>query len=141
MASAGFYYDPIEIDSDQVTCSYCSLSLQGWEKGDDPLKEHVSRKPKCCFMKFFPQGQTNNEIKENFQENHLIVENDEMELDKENSVIQPMHFNLETVTEEEKEMTVKEFLKSRQEKAKIYLENELQRMIDLVECVGQRVLK
>ena len=43
LASAGFYYDPTESASDNVTCVYCEKGLEGWEDGDDALDEHLRR--------------------------------------------------------------------------------------------------
>jgi hypothetical protein len=37
MVAAGWCYDPSPEYDDGVTCSYCSLSLDGWERNDDPL--------------------------------------------------------------------------------------------------------
>lgn len=43
MVAAGWCYDPSPDYNDGVSCSYCSLSLDGWEKNDDPLYVGVSR--------------------------------------------------------------------------------------------------
>lgn len=43
MVEAGWYYDPGEDGPDGVTCPYCSISVEGWEAGDDPLEEHRRR--------------------------------------------------------------------------------------------------
>lgn len=31
-----------------MSCAYCQCSLGGWEKADDPVKEHQKRKPDCA---------------------------------------------------------------------------------------------
>lgn len=33
-----------------MTCIYCQCSLGGWEKADDPVKEHQKRKPECVMF-------------------------------------------------------------------------------------------
>ncbi|QDS67909.1 hypothetical protein FKW77_008425 [Venturia effusa] len=50
MVAAGWCYDPSPEYNDGVTCSYCSLSLDGWEKNDDPFVEHQRRAPDCEFF-------------------------------------------------------------------------------------------
>lgn len=50
MASAGWYYDPMEDAPDGVTCPYCSLSLDAWDAGDDPTEEHRRRSGTCLFF-------------------------------------------------------------------------------------------
>jgi hypothetical protein len=50
LAEAGWYYDPSPEQQDGVTCPYCSLSLDGWDAGDDPLEEHRRRAPDCLFF-------------------------------------------------------------------------------------------
>ncbi|RLV95401.1 hypothetical protein JA1_000992 [Spathaspora sp. JA1] len=40
LAEAGFIYSPIHLGDDRVTCIYCGCSLDYWENGDDPIKEH-----------------------------------------------------------------------------------------------------
>ena len=47
MAKAGFYYSGI---SDKVLCPFCKISLDRWEKDDDPLKEHKMHSSPCCFI-------------------------------------------------------------------------------------------
>lgn len=50
LAAAGWYYDPTEDTPDGVTCPYCSLSLDAWDAGDDPLEEHRRRAADCLFF-------------------------------------------------------------------------------------------
>lgn len=44
MVAAGWCYDPSPEYDDGVSCSYCSLSLDGWERNDDPLYVLVLRR-------------------------------------------------------------------------------------------------
>lgn len=37
MANAGFFLNCLEDQGDAVQCCWCGVSLDGWEKGDDPL--------------------------------------------------------------------------------------------------------
>jgi hypothetical protein len=50
MVAAGWYYDPADDTPDGVTCPYCSLSLDAWDAGDDPLEEHRRRSEDCLFF-------------------------------------------------------------------------------------------
>lgn len=50
MVEAGWYYDPSPELPDGVTCPYCSLSLDSWDAGDDPLEEHRRRQDACLFF-------------------------------------------------------------------------------------------
>ncbi|KAJ4295266.1 hypothetical protein N0V90_007277 [Kalmusia sp. IMI 367209] len=50
MAEAGWYFDPSFDTPDGVTCPYCSLSLDAWEAGDDPIEEHRKRSDDCLFF-------------------------------------------------------------------------------------------
>lgn len=47
---AGWYYDPALDTPDSTTCAYCSLSLDAWDVGDDPMEEHRRRTPDCLFF-------------------------------------------------------------------------------------------
>jgi hypothetical protein len=47
---AGWYYDPTLDTPDGATCPYCSLSLDAWDIGDDPMEEHRRRAPECLFF-------------------------------------------------------------------------------------------
>ncbi|KAH8592879.1 hypothetical protein B0O99DRAFT_223344 [Bisporella sp. PMI_857] len=47
LAKAGFFYHPLPANPDNVICFLCHRSLDGWEKGDDPLKEHLTHSPEC----------------------------------------------------------------------------------------------
>ncbi|KAE9992468.1 hypothetical protein Vi05172_g9667 [Venturia inaequalis] len=51
MVTAGWCYDPSPECNDGVSCSYCSLSLDGWEKNDDPFVEHQQRAANCDYFK------------------------------------------------------------------------------------------
>lgn len=37
MAAAGFVRFPVTRGDDNVMCPYCDISLDGWEKTDDPM--------------------------------------------------------------------------------------------------------
>src|ERR1700755_1679798 len=50
MVAAGWYYDPSPELPDGVTCPYCSLSLDSWDAGDNPLEEHRKRSSDCLFF-------------------------------------------------------------------------------------------
>ncbi|RFU30538.1 hypothetical protein B7463_g5772, partial [Scytalidium lignicola] len=47
LAKAGFFYHPLEVNPDNVACFLCHSFLDGWEKGDDPLAEHLKLSPDC----------------------------------------------------------------------------------------------
>ncbi|KAH8804699.1 hypothetical protein F5884DRAFT_677788 [Xylogone sp. PMI_703] len=47
LAKAGFFYHPLEANPDNVACFLCHKFLDGWEKGDDPLREHLTLSPDC----------------------------------------------------------------------------------------------
>ncbi|TID16541.1 hypothetical protein E6O75_ATG11659 [Venturia nashicola] len=55
MVAAGWCYDPSPDYNDGVSCSYCSLSLDGWEKNDDPFVEHQRRAPDCEYFKLLDE--------------------------------------------------------------------------------------
>ncbi|CAD6588974.1 MAG: hypothetical protein ASARMPRED_003850 [Alectoria sarmentosa] len=50
MIEAGWYYCPTLESEDFVKCSYCNLSLDGWEPKDNPHDEHQRRSPNCVFF-------------------------------------------------------------------------------------------
>jgi hypothetical protein len=50
LVDAGWYYDPTLETPDGTTCAYCSLSLDEWDMGDDPMEEHRRRTPDCLFF-------------------------------------------------------------------------------------------
>ncbi|TKY89052.1 hypothetical protein EX895_001583 [Sporisorium graminicola] len=50
LAEAGFYFTPTDEEPDNAKCIYCSKSLGGWEKSDDPVHEHQRRVPDCAFF-------------------------------------------------------------------------------------------
>lgn len=51
MALAGFYYSPeVSTKDDSSYCPYCELSLDEWERTNDPIAEHKRRRPECYFF-------------------------------------------------------------------------------------------
>lgn len=50
MAAAGWIFDPAADTPDGVTCPYCSLALDAWDAGDDPMEEHRRRSQDCLFF-------------------------------------------------------------------------------------------
>ncbi|KIW18516.1 hypothetical protein PV08_02804 [Exophiala spinifera] len=52
MVEAGWYYAPTSDSDDFVSCTYCKLSLDGWEPKDNPFDEHYRRSPECPFFHF-----------------------------------------------------------------------------------------
>ncbi|KAK5221345.1 hypothetical protein LTR72_006905 [Exophiala xenobiotica] len=52
MVEAGWYYVPTPESDDFVSCTYCKLSLDGWEPKDSPFEEHYRRSPDCPFFHF-----------------------------------------------------------------------------------------
>ncbi|EEP82323.1 predicted protein [Uncinocarpus reesii 1704] len=54
MVEAGWYFCPNDESDDFVSCAYCDLGLDGWERGDDPFYEHYRRSPECSFFHFAP---------------------------------------------------------------------------------------
>ena len=49
IATAGFYYTPHKIGEDNVKCFMCDAKLDGWEKDDDPVQEHLRHSPECGY--------------------------------------------------------------------------------------------
>lgn len=47
MAKAGFIFQPIPSNPDNVTCFLCNKALDGWEEDDNPLEEHLKHSPEC----------------------------------------------------------------------------------------------
>lgn len=47
MAKAGFFHDPRQDNLDFTTCFLCRKSLDGWEKNDNPLVQHLAYSPDC----------------------------------------------------------------------------------------------
>ena len=47
LANAGFFYYPLQVNPDNVACFLCHKSIDGWEKDDDPLAEHLKLSPDC----------------------------------------------------------------------------------------------
>lgn len=48
MASAGLYYSGL---GDKVRCFHCGGGIKGWEKDDDPMKEHARLYSGCPFVR------------------------------------------------------------------------------------------
>ncbi|KAI9847620.1 MAG: hypothetical protein M1837_002194 [Sclerophora amabilis] len=59
MVEAGWYYCPTLESDDFVSCSYCGLSLDGWEPKDKPMDEHRRRSPKCSFFSLISRTVSN----------------------------------------------------------------------------------
>ncbi|KAK9887113.1 hypothetical protein WA026_020560 [Henosepilachna vigintioctopunctata] len=49
MAEAGFIFVGSRIEPDLAKCFFCNKELDGWEKDDDPWKEHLSHSSHCQF--------------------------------------------------------------------------------------------
>ncbi|KPI44589.1 Protein bir1 [Cyphellophora attinorum] len=49
VATAGFYYAPHKTGDDNVACFMCDRRLDGWEKDDDPIQEHLRHSPDCGY--------------------------------------------------------------------------------------------
>lgn len=49
VAEAGFYYKPYKTGDDNVACYLCDRRLDGWEKDDDPIEEHLKHSPECGY--------------------------------------------------------------------------------------------
>jgi hypothetical protein len=47
LARAGFFFYPTQDNPDNVACFLCQRSVDGWEKGDDPLVEHLKHSSEC----------------------------------------------------------------------------------------------
>lgn len=47
MAKAGFIFQPLPSNPDNVACFLCNKSLDGWEEDDRPLEEHLKHSPEC----------------------------------------------------------------------------------------------
>ncbi|XKL65147.1 hypothetical protein PGB90_005233 [Kerria lacca] len=50
MAKAGFYVVS-ENEPGTVKCFVCLKTLDGWERDDDPIGEHIKHAPQCPFIK------------------------------------------------------------------------------------------
>lgn len=50
LAKAGFYYSPLDPDSDRVICMYCDCPLEEWDASDDPLEEHKNNLFTYCYF-------------------------------------------------------------------------------------------
>lgn len=47
MAKAGFIFQPLPSNPDNVACFLCNKALDGWEEDDRPLEEHLKHSPEC----------------------------------------------------------------------------------------------
>lgn len=47
MAKAGFFFQPLPSNPDNVVCFLCNKALDGWEEDDRPLEEHLKHSPEC----------------------------------------------------------------------------------------------
>ncbi|ROW04520.1 hypothetical protein VMCG_05029 [Cytospora schulzeri] len=47
MAKAGFIFQPLPSNPDNVSCFLCNKALDGWEEDDNPLEEHLRHSPEC----------------------------------------------------------------------------------------------
>lgn len=47
MARAGFVFQPLPGNPDNVSCFLCNKALDGWEEDDRPLEEHLKHSPEC----------------------------------------------------------------------------------------------
>lgn len=47
MAKAGFVFQPLPTNPDNVACFLCNKALDGWEQDDSPLEEHLKHSPEC----------------------------------------------------------------------------------------------
>lgn len=47
MAKAGFIFQPLPSNPDNVSCFLCGKALDGWEENDSPLEEHLRHSPEC----------------------------------------------------------------------------------------------
>ncbi|KAL1856518.1 hypothetical protein Daus18300_010675 [Diaporthe australafricana] len=47
MAKAGFFFQPLPSNPDNVVCFLCDKALDGWEADDSPLEEHLKHSPEC----------------------------------------------------------------------------------------------
>lgn len=47
MAKAGFFHYPTQDSPDNTVCFLCLKAIDGWEKDDDPQREHLKHSPQC----------------------------------------------------------------------------------------------
>lgn len=109
MVNAGFHYDPCQDQLDRVSCATCSIVLEGWEDGDDPLQEHVNRRPTCPYLKYIhnqTETNTKNTVNDAIKPEIELVSLNFKDLDA----------HMPTI--EERMMTVEEYVKYQQEAAK-----------------------
>lgn len=52
MAQAGFIHHPLSESRDNVLCPYCRISLDSWDRADDPVAEHRKTRANCVHMHY-----------------------------------------------------------------------------------------
>jgi hypothetical protein len=128
MVDAGFHYDPCQDALDRVACSACSLVLEGWENGDDPLQEHENRRPSCSYLEFI-RNQKCTAINSLDASNTKFSGNNESQHEIELVTYKLKDLVGQMPTLEERMMTVQDYLKNQQEKAKQEYIQESERII------------
>jgi hypothetical protein len=123
MVDAGFHYDPCQDALDRVSCSACSLVLEGWENGDDPLKEHANRRPSCPYLEFISSQKSNSSTSLDASNTKSFVNEIELVTYK----LKDLGGQMPTL--EERMMTVEDYLKNQQEKAKQEYIQESERIL------------
>jgi hypothetical protein len=63
VASAGFFFIGTEGAPDAVCCPSCEIELDSWERSDEPIREHLSRNPRCGFAKRLERESAERNIK------------------------------------------------------------------------------
>ena len=74
LAKAGFFYYPNQVNPDNVACFLCRKSLDGWEKGDDPLNEHLKHSPDCGWAIVAMIERQDGEISEEYPSSQRMIE-------------------------------------------------------------------
>lgn len=74
LARAGFFYYPVPANPDNVACFLCHKSLDGWEKGDDPLAEHLKHAPDCGWAIVATIGSQGAELSEEYPCSTRMIE-------------------------------------------------------------------
>lgn len=75
MASAGFFFAPLEPGDDRVICMYCGCPISNWNPCDDPFEEHkinsriyrtMNSQPKCYFFTALDYSKVRRKVVENY---------------------------------------------------------------------------